>query len=478
MPRARSTARDRASSPGAAADELLVELDRAAGGLQRQLEERLREAVRGGRLAAGARLPASRALAADLGVSRGVVSDAYAQLGAEGWLALRDRAAPRVAAAVGATPAPPAPGPGAPAPPAFDLRPGRPDLAAFPRREYGRSLARVLARAPDEALAYPPAAGLGALRAALAAHRARVRGTRAGAGDVVVTAGTGQALMAVADAVRARGGRRIAVEDPGHADIRAMLAARGLEPVPVPVDAGGLRADRLPDDAAAVLVTPAHQFPLGVVLAPGRRAELLAWADARGALVVEDDYDAEFRYDRAPVGALQGVRPDLVAHLGSVSKTLAPGLRLGWLVAPAAWAQDLLAAKARLDHGLPALEQLAFADFVDRGAYDRHLRRAAREHRRRRDALLAALAERLPTAEVSGAAAGLHVALRVGAADEARLVRACGERGVTVDGLARHRVAPAPPGDAATLLLSFAAIPPAAAARVARLLAAAASAAG
>ena len=146
----------------------------------------------------------------------------------------------------------------------------------------------------------------------------------------------------------------------------------------------------------AVLVTPAHQFPTGVVMSAARRAELLRWAERRDAIVIEDDYDAEYRYDRAPVGALQGLRPDLVFHIGSVSKTLAPALRLGWLIAPPAWRERLLLAREGLDHGLPALEQHALADFIERGAYDRHIRRSARTYRRRRDALLEALARGLP----------------------------------------------------------------------------------
>jgi GntR family transcriptional regulator/MocR family aminotransferase len=258
---------------------------------------------------------------------------------------------------------------------------------------------------------------------------------------------------------------RIAVEDPGHVGIRELLRVRGLQPVPTRVDEHGIVVDELPGDARAVLVTPAHQFPTGVVLSAERRAELLRWADEHRAIVIEDDYDAEYRYDRAPVGALQGLRPDLVFHVGSVSKTLAPALRLGWLIGPPAWRERLHRAREGLDHGLPALEQHALADFIERGAYDRHIRRSARAYRRRRDALLEALARELPHATVSGAAAGLHVAVHIPGADEAKLVAACRARGLLVEGAAQHG------GTRPTLLISFAAVPDAAAGHVARLIA-------
>jgi len=463
--------------------ELLVAVARGAAPLQRQVEDQLRAAIRDGRLVAGERLPSSRVLAADLDVSRGVVSDAYGQLAAEGWLVVAPRSGPRVHAA---------PRPGSSAPeleaPAeavrYDLRPGRPDLASFPRADWLRSLAAAVRDAGDAELDYPPTAGSARLREVLAAYRGRVRGTLATAADVVVCAGAAQAFITIADALaaamswrhgagspepRARRAVRIAVEDPGHADIRDLLARRGLEPAPVPVDGEGIVVGALPGDARAVLVTPAHQFPTGVVLSPARRAELVRWADERGGVIVEDDYDAEYRYDRAPVGALQGLRPDLVIHVGSVSKTLAPALRLGWLVAPEAWRERLLAAREGLDHGLPALEQIALADFIERGAYDRHLRRSGRAYRRRRDALVAALAEALPAATVTGAAAGLHVAVHVPDAGESALVAACRAQGLVVDGASRHGGG----RDDATLLISFAAVPDAAAGHVARLIASA-----
>ena len=458
---------------------LLVALTRGDGPLQRQVEDQLRAAVRSGRLVAGERLPASRTLAADLGVSRGVVSDAYMQLAAEGYLLVAPRTSPIVATIKGSDPStlrsPKNPcserdriikGSDPRTGVRYDLRPGRPDLARFPRADWVRSLSAAVRGAGVAELDYPPIAGAVRLREVLAAYRGRVRGTVAEAGDVVLCAGAGQAFVTIAEAL---GPVKLAVEDPGHEGIRGLFARRGLRPVPVRVDEQGVVVDELPEDARAVLLTPAHQFPTGAVLSAERRAELLRWAGERGALIIEDDYDAEYRYDRAPIGALQGLRPDLVVHVGSVSKTLAPALRLGWLIAPPAWRERLLEARESLDHGLPALEQLALADFITRGAYDRHLRRSGRAYRRRRDALIEALSRALPGATFSGAAAGLHIAVHIPGADEPALVEACRRAGVVVDGITPHRVAPGPSG----ILISFAAVPDAAAGHVAQLIASA-----
>jgi len=444
----------------------LVTLERGAGPLQRQLENQLRALIRSGRLPEGDRLPASRTLADDLGVSRGVVSDAYMQLAAEGWLLVGARSAPRVGAALAERAGSVLETGTFPARVRYDLRPGRPDLSRFPRADWVRSLSTAVSGAGVDELDYPPIAGATRLREVVAAYRGRVRGTIATGEDVILCAGAGQAFVTLAEAL---GPVKLAVEDPGHEEIRGLFVKRGLEPVPVRVDAAGVVVDELPDDVRAVLLTPAHQFPTGAVLSPERRTELLRWADAREALIIEDDYDAEYRYDRAPVGALQGLRPDLVAHVGSVSKTLAPALRLGWLIAPAAWRARLFDARGSLDHGLPALEQLALADFITRGAYDRHLRRSGRAYRRRRDALLEALEARLPGATVSGAAAGLHIAVHIPGADETALVEACRRAGVILEGITPHRVAPGPGG----LLISFAAVPDAAAGHVAALIASA-----
>jgi GntR family transcriptional regulator / MocR family aminotransferase len=432
--------------------ELMVTLERrGAGPLRAQLEEQLRAAVRSGRLAPGARLPSSRALARDLDVSRGVVVDAYAQLAAEGYLVARHGAPTRVSETA-ARPADTGHRLADERPPRFDFRPGAPDVSLFPRQSWAASLRRGLRDAPDARLDYGDPRGAPELRRALAAYLGRVRGVACDPDCVIVTSGMAQGMALVGRTVLARGGRRVGVEDPGSGPGRAQLAATGLEPLPVPVDGEGLRSDALAEaDVDLVLVTPAHQFPTGVVLAPERRATLLEWA-GRGGLVMEDDYDAEYRYDRPPVGAVQGLAPERVVHAGSVSKTLAPALRLGWLVVPEPLVAELARAKAQDDLGTPVIEQLALADFLERGELDRHLRRTRGLYRRRRDALIEALARHLPDVRTSGIAAGLHLVAHLPAGlDEPAVVEAARARGVGLQGLGEHRLLPGPPA----LLLGY-----------------------
>ena len=407
--------------------DLFVALDRTdARPLRVQLEEQIRDGVRAGRLHAGTALPSTRALAAELGVARGVVVEAYGQLVAEGFLVARRGSATRVArvAPPGAHRAEAATVARLP-PVRFDLRAEAADRSAFPRRAWMAAARRALAAAPDADLGYGTWAGAPALRAALAAYLGRARGVVADPDRVVVTAGITQAVALLAAVLKRRGTRRVIVEEPGFWQHRTILERAGITLLPVEVDDRGLRTDALPA-AAAVLVTPAHQFPTGGVLAPERRAALLEWAAAHDALVFEDDYDGEYRYDREPVGALQGLGAGRVAYLGSTSKTLAPALRLGWMVLP----DDLTAAVAEergwADGGSPVLDQLALATFIDRGELDRHLRRMRLRYRRRRDALIAALRRHLPDLEIGGAAAGLHVtvALAPGQDAEAVLARA------------------------------------------------------
>ena len=451
--------------------DLLVGLDRGgATPLRAQLEEQLRDAVRSGRLAPGVALPSSRSLARELAVSRGVVVDAYAQLGAEGYLVARQGAPTLVSdAASPALGAPPPPS--ADRPPRFDFRPGGPDVALFPRAAWLASLRRGLRDAPDARFDYGDPRGAPELRLALARYLGRVRGVACDPERVVVTSGMAQGMALLARALVAGGGRRIGVEDPSSAPGREQLAANGLEIVPVPVDEDGLRVDVLealaPDAAFAA---PAHQFPLGVVLAPERRAALIEWAARSGAIVLEDDYDAEYRYDRAPVGAVQGLAPELVAYAGSVSKTLAPGLRLGWLVVPERLSEGVVAAKAADDLGTPVVEQLALADFLEHGQLDRHLRRTRTIYRARRDTLVAALSRDLPDCPPAGVAAGLHLVMHLPPdADERAVLERARSRGVGLYGLSEHRIEPGPPA----LLLGYGRITEAAiAAAVAELAAA------
>ncbi|MEO5877644.1 MAG: PLP-dependent aminotransferase family protein, partial [Streptosporangiaceae bacterium] len=389
--------------------DLFLTLDRSAGRLAGQVAAELRLAIRDRRLGGGTRLPSSRELGLDLGVSRGVVVAAYEQLVAEGFLTARPGDGTRVAM-IPATPAAgrtgTGAGPGAEAPVAYDLRLGRPDLSAFPRERWLSAVKHVLRTLPHTGLAYPDPAGVPALRTELAAYLGRVRSAVTTPAQIVITGGVAHGLSTVVRVL----GRTLAIEDPTSSRQLPMLAAARVPLVQVPVDAEGIDVAALASTTArAVLVTPAHQFPTGVVLSPGRRAELLAWARAVDGVIIEDDYDAEFRYDREPVGCLQGVDADRVVLLGSVSKALAPALRLGWMAAPPALADAVANFRAETDLGSPVIEQHALAHLIATGAYDRQLRLMRRTYRARRDALVTALEEHLPGARISGISAGLHL---------------------------------------------------------------------
>jgi GntR family transcriptional regulator / MocR family aminotransferase len=397
-----------------------------------------------------------------------VVVEAYAQLAAEGYLVARQGAPTRVSEAA-------SPGPGAtPAaagerPPRYDFRTGRPDVSLFPRNAWLASLRRALRDAPDARLDYGDPRGAPELRGALTRYLGRVRGVACDPERVIVTSGMAQGMALFARALTAGGARRIAMEDPSSAPGRDQLASNGFEIVPIPIDHDGLRTDYLEGvEVGAVMITPAHQFPLGVVLAPGRRTALLDWAAHTGAVVLEDDYDAEYRYDRQPVGAVQGLAPDLVAYAGSTSKTLAPGLRLGWLVVPDHLLDPVAAAKESDDLGTPVVEQLALADFLERGQLDRHLRRTRSVYRARRDALVDALERLLPDCPPAGVAAGLHLVVQLPAGtDEQAVLDSARSRGLGVSGISEHRVEPGPPA----LLLGYGRLPEPAVEPAVRLLA-------
>jgi GntR family transcriptional regulator/MocR family aminotransferase len=396
------------------------------GGRRSGLERAIRAGIRNGRLRPDERLPSSRALARDLGLARGTVTEAYAQLAAEGYLRTSQGAPTRIAPG----PWPPADaGAGIPAGPTagprYTLRAGVPDLSAFPRAPWQAALRHALAHAPDSALAAGDPRGRPELRAALAAYLGRARGVLAEPERIVICAGYTQGLALVAAALRGRGTRAIAMEDPCFRDYREVVAGGGLRVTALAVDARGAVAE-VPSSADAVVLTPAHQFPLGATLAPERRAAFVGWARSQDAIVLEDDYDGEFRYDRQPVGALQGLDPDRVVYAGTASKTLAPGLRLGWLVVPAELLDDVVAAK-QLAGATHALDQLALGELLHSGGFDRHVRRMRQHYRRRRDLLLALLAEHAPAFRPRGIAAGLQLMLEIGpgaAAEEALLDRA------------------------------------------------------
>jgi GntR family transcriptional regulator/MocR family aminotransferase len=416
------------------ARELLVELDLRRGRLRQSLREALRGAIQEGRLVAGTVLPASRRLALDLGVSRGVVTDAYDQLAAEGYLDVSPRAAP-VVAAVAAAP-PPDPEPVAPTW-RYDFVATTPDLSSFPRHAWTRAVERSLRDAPDLALDYGNHSGRIELRTALSAYLARVRGVRVDPGRIVITQGFTQALDILCRVLGARGARTVAIETPGLPDEWTTIRGAGLEMAGCAVDGDGIRVTELAAlDASAVVVTPAHQFPTGAVLAPARRTALVEWAARTDGLVIEDDYDAEFRYDRRPVGATQGLDPGRVAHAGTASKTLAPGVRLGWLSLPAHLVEEVRARKGATDSGSPAIDQLAFANLLVTGEYERHVARMRHTYRRRRDRLIVALAAGLPGFEIRGAAAGMHVLLALDpSVDDTAVAASAAERGIGVRAL-------------------------------------------
>ncbi|MEU6041602.1 PLP-dependent aminotransferase family protein [Actinomadura sp. NPDC047616] len=496
--------------------DLHLPLDRSAGRLATQIAAGFRAAIRSGRLAPGTRLPSSRDLSRDLDVSRGVVVAAYEQLVAEGFLLARRGDGTRVAplARPDETPpprlapwddAPTAPAPqakatvrrapavDAPSPRAgtsaaahdpaaeprdaggefaYDLWPGIPDLAAFPRARWLATMRAVLRDVPNDELIYPDPAGVPALRAELAGYLGRVRAAHAGPEQVLVMNGVAQGLAATVRLLAEEGHRVLAVEDPTSVRQLPMLEATGIRLVRVPVDRDGLDVDALVrTQARAVLVTPAHQYPTGVVLAPHRRAALIAWARRTGGLILEDDYDAEFRYDRDPVGCMQGIAPEHVVLFGSVSKSLAPAMRLGWAVAPPHLAERLRAYRAQTDLGNPVLEQYALARFIADGGYDRHLRVMRRQYRSRRDALVKALRAHAPNAAVRGISAGIHLYLELPrGCDEEAVVASAARAGVAVAGAApmwsAARAGQAPPA----LVLGYARLPEARLARAAELL--------
>ncbi|MCN9243693.1 PLP-dependent aminotransferase family protein [Streptomyces sp. RY43-2] len=437
--------------------ELLLTLDRGSGeGLRAQLERQIRDAIRAGRLEVGERLPSSRELACRMGVSRGLVQDCYAQLRAEGYLATRVGAATTVAARACPRPAAPAPAP-PPAPRLIaDFRSGVPDLGSFPLADWLWAMREAARALPTEALDYGEPQGAPVLREVVAGYQRRVRAAAADPERTVVCSGYGQGLGLVLRALAAHGIRTLAYEDPGSPGATSLAAAyAGTTAVPVPVDEDGIDVRALEATGArAVLVTPAHQWPTGVVMAAERRRALIAWAQRRDAFVIEDDYDAEFRYDREPVGSLQGLAADRVVAIGTVSKSLAPALRLGWLLCPPALVASVVAFKGADDRGSPTLDQVALARLIASGRYDRHLRRMRTVYADRRATLVEALAAHAPGVRLTGLAAGFHAVAHLGAGrTEEQVVAAARARRVGLYGMAANRSAPGT--DGARLVLGF-----------------------
>jgi GntR family transcriptional regulator/MocR family aminotransferase len=420
---------------------ILLRLDR---GLREpigsQLQRELREAIRSGRLAAGERLPSSRVLARELGISRGLALECYEQLQAEGYLVARLGSATRVAEGAHVAPEP-APKIVPATRLSVDFRPGVPDLASFPRRDWIWAMGEAARGAPRSALGYGEPRGSIVLREVLAAYLRRVRGAAAHPHEMVICSGFAQGLNLVLRALVRAGVHRVAFEDPGDPENYSIATRAGVKAIPIRVDANGMDVEALSaSDARAVLLTPAHQSPTGVVLAAERRRALLAWSSQREATIIEDDYDAEFRYDRQPVGQIQGLAPDRVVALSSVSKTLAPALRIGWIVCPAKLAEVIATDKHLDDRGSPALDQIALARLIESGRYDRHLRHMRALYEGRREALKNSLARLAPDVELGGLAAGFHAVARLPKTIQERaVVLSARARTIGLYGMSRYR---------------------------------------
>jgi GntR family transcriptional regulator / MocR family aminotransferase len=461
--------------------------------LTAQLAGQLRSAVAEGRLAAGERLPASRALAAELGVSRTVVNGAYAQLFAEGWIEARHGSGTYVAqgapgggartpgnetgagsgrgvpGAAGGTARPAAAGEAgeplaaeagellayADPAPLIDLRPGIPWTASIDRAAWRRAWRAAGLQSPAATAAYPR--GLADLRAALTGYLRRSRGIQCEPANILVTRGVAGGLSLIAAALL-RPGDLVGVEEPGYPVARAVFAAHGARLVPCPVDAEGLVVSRLPAGLKLIYTTPSHQYPLGGRLPIPRRRALIGWARANGVLVAEDDYDGEFRYDVAPLPALYGLDPDVVIYLGTTTKTVTPALRVGWLAARPELVTRLGEAADRLGCWPAEPAQRAVLGLLTSGDMERHIRRMRHEYARRRAVLAAAFADFADGADLAdgadfadgadgaagrllGEEAGMHVVLPT--RDDADTIAAAAKaRGVGVGTLTRFFAGP------------------------------------
>jgi GntR family transcriptional regulator/MocR family aminotransferase len=409
--------------------------------LRAGLTDALRKAVRSGRLVPNTRMPASRALAADLGIARSTVTACYSELVEEGWLTAKHGSGTRVAERAQLRRSVPPGDAGIPGSPAtHGLGPGAAEFAEFPRTPWLAAARRALAAAPHSAFGYGDPLGRMELRTALAEYLARVRGVYTQPEQIVICSGFHHGLSIIARALRSRGVDTVAVEAYGLDIYRSVLSEEGMSIPSLDVDENGACIDQLRgmDDAGAVLLTPAHQFPTGFALCADRRVAALDWAHSTGGLILEDDYDGEFRYDRKPVGALQGLDPERVVYFGTASKSLAPALRLAWMVTPEHLLSAVTAAKGRVET-VSVLDQLTFAEFVTSGAFDRHVRGRRQNYRRRRDELIEALARNAPHVRVTGMAAGLQAVLLIPEGTEAGALRAAARHGLIVSGMAEFR---------------------------------------
>lgn len=440
--------------------------------LASQIYLQLREAVLDGRLSGGDRLPPTRVLAEQLAVSRGTVTTAYDRLAAEGFLESRagsgsfvSRCAPRAGtdsrrATPGVVrPVPPwrarwSP-PRHPGPAAFDLSVGVPDGSLFPLPVWRRLVAAELRLGQHGGLGRLATGpyddpGHARLQDEIARYLGLSRSVVAGGGDVIVTTGAQQALDLVVR-VLLEPGAVAAVEDPGYTAVHRLLETHRVRVVGVPVDAEGIVVDALPADARLVYVTPSHQFPTGVPMSLARRTALLEWAARHDAVVVEDDYDSEFRFADRPLEPLQSLdREGRVVYVGSFSKTLLPALRVGYAVAPASLQPALREAKRVTDWAGDAVTQGALATFLAEGHLAAHVRRASRVYRERRGILIDEVERCLADlVEVVPSVAGLHICgvLRDAEADDTTVVSSASDVGVAVEPLSvRFRDQPGRPG--------------------------------
>lgn len=440
--------------------EIALQLpDRATRRTRRDLYEQLKTAIRTGRLAPGLRMPASRDLAMRLGLSRNTITTVYELLISEGHLQARPGSGTFVAAghAPDSRPAPQADmaarvrtdwlqwRPPTPSPIArhqFFL--GLPDFASFPWAVWRKLINRVLRQYERGPLRPIPPQGSPDLRQAIASHLSSARGIACRAEDVIVTAGAQQAFDILARVLVHRPGLVAAVEDPGYAPIRRALAAAGAIVIGVPVDEDGILVGALPPGAEVICVTPSHQFPLGVPMSPARRRALLDRVRQTGAIVIEDDYDGEFRFDGRPLEALQTLdRSGQVIYVGTFSKSLFPGLRLGYVVAPE-WVRSPLLAAKQISGPAPSITQLALAAFITEGHLGRHVRRMRRIYGERRQALFEAVAEAPPGwLEPFPSAAGLHLSLRLPSdVDPAQVLDLAAKLGVGAYSLAQFAEEP------------------------------------
>ncbi|MET7283164.1 PLP-dependent aminotransferase family protein [Kribbella sp. NPDC005582] len=417
-----------------------LHLDLAASRGRNDLVQALHASIRSGRLPAGTRLPSSRSLAKDLGIARNTVADAYGQLVAEGWLTARQGSGTVVANRASTAPAPVAT-----LPPVrsfrYDLTPGAPDVSTFPRGEWLAAARKAWPAAPNEAFGLGDPRGRIELRRTLADYLARARGVRADPERILICSGYVQAVSLLCEAIRNLGGSTVATEEFGYGLHRDVIRARGLRPVPLALDEYGADVSQLTGQAA--LLTPAHQMPTGVPLSPERRTAAVEWAARTGAVLIEDDYDGEFRYDRQAVGALQALDPEHVVYTGTASKSLAPGVRLAWMVLPQHLLEPVIAVKRVADFQTATLEQLVLAEFIASGHYDRHVRRSRLHYRRRRDRLVELLAERAPNVQVAGISAGMHVLLDV-PGDAEDIVERAARQGLGLASMSTYHFAPTP----------------------------------